>query len=96
MKSNTSYTPQRWKANTHLDSGCSRQVIFVDDVDDGLCSVVKCSPCSSLPSQLLDNELHILQTLSSPYIVCCLGANYTIVDGSQVSRNLFLEYIEDE
>ncbi|KAJ4978309.1 hypothetical protein NE237_009089 [Protea cynaroides] len=64
--------------------------------DGGVFAVKLVNSNSSLTSQIesLDNEIQILRSLSSPYVVQYLGDDLTQESGNVSHRNLHMEYLQ--
>eukprot|EP00250_Pteridium_aquilinum_P001524 c11719_g1_i1 orf=1-648(+) len=89
----------RWLTCSPLGSGSFGHVSLALNLSDGSLFAVKSAPSSASPSSpellALQNEFHILQTLHSPYIIQCLGAQFSTERSSQPAlRSLFLEYMD--
>ncbi|KAI5066680.1 hypothetical protein GOP47_0019304 [Adiantum capillus-veneris] len=90
--------PVLWLPCSPLGSGSFGHVSLALNLCNRTLFAVK-SALSTSPQELLalQNELHIVQSLHSPFIIHCLGAelNPSAHPGSQPSvRHLFLEYME--
>ncbi|KAH7444797.1 hypothetical protein KP509_02G092400 [Ceratopteris richardii] len=88
----------RWLPCGALGSGSFGQVSLAINLADQSLFAIKSCPSSSDPHSpfllSLLNELDILQSLDSPFIVRCLGAQFDSAAPSPTIRSLFLEYMD--
>ncbi|MCO5569211.1 hypothetical protein L7F22_022921 [Adiantum nelumboides] len=85
-----------WLPCSPLGSGSFGHVSLALNLENGSLFAVKSAHASS-PTELLAlrNELHILQTLHSPFIIHLLGSNFSPnSDSSLPLHSLFLEYMD--
>ncbi|KAH7293309.1 hypothetical protein KP509_28G020400 [Ceratopteris richardii] len=90
-------TAPRWMPTHPLGFGSFGHVTLATNLEDGSLLAVK-SVTGPSPSELLalQNEFHVLQSLQSPFVIRCLGADFSGNSNGAVqpaSGYLFLEYM---
>ncbi|XP_042514074.1 mitogen-activated protein kinase kinase kinase 18-like [Macadamia integrifolia] len=86
-----------WVRSNCIGKGSFGTVSLASSVSDGRVFAVKSvNPSSSLTAHLesLENEIQILSSLSSPYVVQYLGDDLTHESGDISYRNLHMEYLQ--
>ncbi|XP_019052805.1 PREDICTED: serine/threonine-protein kinase 26-like [Nelumbo nucifera] len=86
----------RWSRGNYIGKGSFGIVSLATDESDGRIFAVKSvDPNSSVPSHLesLENEIRVLKSLSSPYVVEYLGDDLTQETATTWYRNLHMEYL---
>ncbi|KAH9313046.1 hypothetical protein KI387_028081 [Taxus chinensis] len=81
-----------WVRGDIIGSGTFATVSLAIDKLNGELFAVKSMPSASQSNACLDNEYSILKSMDSPYIVKCLGKDFSTENGVQLC-NLFLEYM---
>nr|DAD47619.1 TPA_asm: hypothetical protein HUJ06_017556 [Nelumbo nucifera] len=86
----------RWTRGNYIGKGSFGIVSLTTDESDGRIFAVKTvDPNSFVPSHLesLENEIRVLKSLSSPYVVEYLGDDPTQETATTWYRNLHMEYL---
>ncbi|KAL4587767.1 hypothetical protein LXL04_000641 [Taraxacum kok-saghyz] len=87
-------TPPNWVRGVCIGRGSFGTVnLAVDKSDGGVFAVKSVKQNSRRFSQALENEIRILKSLSSPYVVGYLRDDVTADNSSVVYRNLHMEYM---
>ncbi|KAH9313042.1 hypothetical protein KI387_028077, partial [Taxus chinensis] len=81
-----------WIRGAIIGSGAFATVSLAMDKLNGELFAVKSMASASHSNACLDNEYTVLNSLDSPYIVKCLGKDYSSENGVELC-NLFMEYM---
>ncbi|KAL6967697.1 hypothetical protein U1Q18_033504 [Sarracenia purpurea var. burkii] len=88
--------PSNWIRGSCIGRGSFGTVSLAVNKSDGQVSAVKSvnlSSCLEAQAVALENEIRILRSLSSPWVVKYLGDDVTVEDCATSFRNLHLEYL---
>ena len=86
-----------WIRGKLLGAGAFGSVSLAIDREDGAVFAVKSVAMdanSQVAMRAIENEITLLQSLDSQFVVNCLGSDWTEENG-QVMRNVFLEYMPE-